>query len=65
MNVVLGLNYSFSMVLTSIQSTALRNHMRIVFKDMSSWTPLTISRDEDFKHFKQKICKAKMSGFLL
>ena len=29
-------------VAMAILSTALRNHMRIVFEEMSSWTPLTI-----------------------
>ena len=30
------------MVVAFEMSTALRNHMRIVFKEMSSWTPLTM-----------------------
>ena len=44
--------------------TALRNHMRIVFEEMSSWTPLTMYLGIK-THFRPNIYEANMSGFFL
>ena len=37
--------------------TALRNHMRIVFEEMSSWTPLIMYISRDVDNILDQICK--------
>ena len=51
-------------VMPMFRLTALHNHMRIVFEQMSSWTPLTMYLGMKTA-FETKYIKASMFGLLV
>ena len=58
------LNFIFKISVKLFWGTALRNQMQIVFKEMSSWTPLTMYLGMKTT-FQTKYIQNKYDGFLL